>query len=125
MKIGEVNQQLRVPKRLIWHDDFDNELNYYDAAVITVTVPFTFNEWVQPLPLAPEGYDHSGVCWNTGWGNANPTGGTPIMIPDALQKIPLEIVPRANCSEAFNGINPVDETMVCARGLDDDSYQGS
>jgi len=34
-------------------------------------------------------------------------------------------VARANCSEEYNGINPVDETMVCARGLDDDSYQGS
>lgn len=124
MKIGEINQQLRIPKRLIWHDNFDNEILYHDVAVITVTEPFELNEWVQTLPISEEGFNHAGECVNTGWGNTNPAD-YPITIPDALQKITLEIFPRSNCTAAFNGLNPVDDTMVCARGLDDDSSKGA
>jgi len=47
------------------------------------------------------------------------------VIPDALQKITLEIFPRANCSAAYNGIQPVDETMVCARALEDRDPTGA
>jgi secreted trypsin-like serine protease len=85
IKVDEVNQQLRIPKRLIWHDEFDNELLHHDAAVITVTEPFEFNEWVQPLKIADQGVSHSGLCLNTGWGNSNPSGGTPIYIGNCTQ----------------------------------------
>jgi len=126
MKVNEPTQQRRYPKRLIWHDFFDSELLNHDCAVITVTEPFQINEWVQPLRLAEAGYDATGSnCTNSGWGNANPSGGTPVIIPDALQFVTLEAIPQENCTAAYIGESPVDETMVCARGLTDDSYTGS
>jgi hypothetical protein len=125
MKVDEPTQQLRSVKRLIWHDDFDNELLHHDICVITLTEALNYTDFVQPLRLTDEGFIHSGECVNTGWGNANPTGGTPIIIPDALQKITLGLVNQTQCGAFFNGINPIDDTMLCANGLDEDKYQGS
>jgi len=125
IKEDESTQQIRFPKRLIWHDDFDNEYLTNDVGVITLTEPLVFNSQVQPLNISSLEFEHNGECINSGWGNSNPTGDTPAIVPEALQKITLEIYPRANCSDDYNGMNPVDETMVCARGLDDRVNRGS
>jgi len=125
IKESEATQQVRLPKRLIWHDNFDGYTLTHDVGVITVSEPFVFNEFVQPLKIAAEGIEPSGECVNSGWGNSNPTGGTPAVVPDALQKVTLEIFQRANCSEAYGGTNSIDETMVCARGLESFTNIGS
>jgi secreted trypsin-like serine protease len=125
IKESESTQQIRYPKRLIWNDNFDSYLLTHDVGVITVSEPFLLNEFVQPLKIAAEGVEPSGECINSGWGNSNPTGGTPLVLPDALQKVTLEMISRSNCSVAYDGINIVDETMVCARGLKPFSNQGA
>lgn len=110
---------------MIWHSLFDRELLTHDSAVITLTEPLVFNDRVQPLRLADEGFIPGGLCINSGWGNANPTGGTPATVPDQLQKITLRIVERSECEDSYAFINDVDETMVCAGGVSPSYNQGS
>jgi len=86
----------------------------YDVSVITLASALELNEYVQPLRLPPRSHISSGKCINTGWGNAHPTGGIPIIIPDALQAVELEIVPYETCSSIYESLLPLDSTMMCA-----------
>ena len=93
-----------------------------DVSVIVLDSPVELNERVQVLPIAEYESDNnvepSGTCTLTGWGNSNPTGGTPVIIPEALQTVPLEIIPHGECALDFLLIAIVRKTMVCANDRD-------
>jgi transmembrane serine protease 9 len=125
MKISEASQQVRAVARLQYNPDFDNYYLNHDSAVITLAEPLELNDRVQVLRLANENEPAVGNCVNSGWGNANPSGGTPAVVPDELQKITLAVVDQDECTDAYSGINPVDETMLCVTGLDSSAAQGS
>jgi secreted trypsin-like serine protease len=106
-------QRLRV-KRLVYHPNYNGNTINNDASIITLSSPITLNDRVRALRLAPQTHEPSGRAVNTGWGNSNPNGGTPAIVPDALQKVELEIVDRATCRTRYAGINGITDAMVCA-----------
>jgi len=108
-------QRLRV-KRLVYHPNYNGNTIQNDASIITLLEPIDLTgHRATALRLAPEGHVPSGSCVNTGWGNSNPTGGTQSIIPDALQKVVLNILDTATCSTIYAAINPIHASMVCAR----------
>jgi secreted trypsin-like serine protease len=111
---NEASQQRLRVKRLVYHPQYNGNTINNDGSIITLSSPITFNDRVQPLRLAPQGHEPTGRVVNTGWGNANPSGGTPAIVPDALQKVELNIVDRATCRTRYAGINTVTDSMVCA-----------
>jgi len=82
--------------------------------MLTLAKSLEFNEYVKPIRLAPLNHEASGKAISTGWGNANPTGSTPPITPDALQEVELYIIPQYDCRELYNETSVVDETMICA-----------
>ena len=89
-----------------------------DVSVIVLDSPVELNERVQVLPIAAYQSDNdiepSGTCTLTGWGNSNPTGGQPVIIPEALQTVQLDIIPHRECALNYLLVANVRKTMVCA-----------
>jgi len=102
------------------HEGYDHSVITNDVSVLKLTEPFEFNEYVQPLPLAPKGADPAGgtICINSGWGSMSHAG-FPIM-PDKLMFVEMPIISRPDCQEDYSGVNGVDDGMVCG-GIDDQS----
>lgn len=114
MKVVEPEQQRVKVASVVWHPDYNSNTISHDASIITLATPLTFNNRVQALRLASHNQVPLGKCSNTGWGNARPGGGTPAIVPDALQTVDLEIIDDERCRTIYQNINRVDHTMVCA-----------
>merc|ERR1712192_127801 len=83
-----------------------------------VDEPLEFNEYVQPLPMAPKGDDPAGgtICVNSGWGSTSHSSAA--QMPNKLQFVEMPIVSRPDCQEDYSGVNGVDDGMICA-GIDE------
>jgi transmembrane serine protease 9 len=125
MKVDEPTQQVRSVARLNYNPNFDGNALTHDSAVITLTEPLELNDRVQALRLATQDEPAVGECINSGWGNARANGGTPAIVPDVLQKITLAVVDQDECTQTYSGINNIDETMLCVRGLTQSPNLGS
>jgi len=111
---NEASQQRVNVRRLTYNPSYNGNTISHDSAMITLASPLTFNNNVRAIPLAAANQEATGSCVNTGWGNSNPTGGSPVIVPDALQKVSLNIVARDTCRQMYSGINNIDASMVCA-----------
>jgi len=124
---GEEYEQRVSVRRVVMHPDYNQtSLLANDISVLTLATPLNLTgHRVKALRLATEGHEPSGACINSGWGNSNPSGAAPIVIPDALQKVVLVVLGRSNCSTLYAGINAIAPSMVCARnGATKGSCQG-
>jgi len=96
------------------HEDYDHNTITHDTSVLKLDEPLVFDEYVQPMPLAPNGTEwaEGTVCINSGWGSTSHTN-FPSM-PNKLQYVELPIISRERCSEFYEGINGVSDGMICA-----------
>lgn len=96
------------------HEDYDHTVITNDVSVLKLATPLEFNEYVQPLPLAPNGNDPAGetVCINSGWGSTSDNSIQ--QMPNKLQYVEMPIVSRPTCQADYSGVNGVDDGMVCA-----------
>jgi len=115
--LPEETQQSRYVKNMWRHEAYDHTIITNDVSLLELDEPLEFNEFVQPLPLAPLGDDPAGgtVCVNSGWGSTSHTQ-SPSM-PNNLQFVEMPIVSRPDCAEDYEGVNGVDEGMICT-GVD-------
>jgi len=100
------------------HENYDHNIITNDVSILKLDEPLEFNEYVQPLPLAPKGDDPAGgtVCINSGWGSISHT--SMASMPAMLQYVEMPIVARPDCVEDYSGVNNVDEGMICS-GIDE------
>jgi len=100
------------------HEGYDSSIITNDVSVLKLDEPLEFNEYVQPLPLAPKGDDPAGgtICINSGWGSISHS--SVAQMPNKLQYVEMPIVSRPDCQEDYSGVNGVDEGMICA-GIDE------
>ena len=111
------------------HEDYDHNIIINDVSVLELDEPLEFNEYVQPMKLAEQGklviplikmilfnlgQDPVGgtECINSGWGSTSDSAVS--QMPNKLQYVMLPIVDRETCTADYNGINGVDQGMVCA-----------
>jgi len=119
MKVNEATQQRVKVASVKVHPRYNSNTIANDISLITLATPLTFDERVQPVAMAPALADPVGQkCVNTGWGNARPNGGTPAIVPDALQEVELDVISNVDCANRFDGINGVDAGMICGAGND-------
>jgi secreted trypsin-like serine protease len=75
--------QMRSIAEQIIHPDYLGDVEPFDIAVIRVSEPFVFNEFVQTISLPPSDFIHAGDVTVFGWGSTSTT--TTPNAPDILQ----------------------------------------
>ena len=83
--LPEENIQKRHVSAMWKHENYDHTVITNDVSLLKLDEPLEFNEFVQPLPLAPAGDDPAGgtVCVNSGWGSISHTSAA--SMPATLQ----------------------------------------
>jgi len=91
-----------------------------DVCLLKLDAPLEFNEYVQPLAMAPKGDDpaQGTICVSSGWGNVLGWGSTSRWnhqsMPSKLQYVEMPIVSRPKCKVDYSAFYPVTEGMICA-----------
>ncbi|XP_077990109.1 uncharacterized protein LOC144444534 isoform X2 [Glandiceps talaboti] len=104
------------------HPDYDDEFHSYDFALLKLTQPVEFNDYIRPACLATNEQtftDDDVWCYTTGWGAIDTTG----MLTSVLQQGRVQIVDQGTC-ESLLFPDLLSESMICAGGEDVDSCQG-
>uniref|UniRef100_A0A671P6T0 Prostasin-like n=1 Tax=Sinocyclocheilus anshuiensis TaxID=1608454 RepID=A0A671P6T0_9TELE len=107
--------------QVILHPEYNNLPNNNDMALLRLSSPVTFTNFIQPVCLAAEGsIFNSDMMWVTGWGTIY---SVPLPSPQNLQEVDVPMVGNTKCDCLNGGIT---ENMMCAGQLEGgkDSCQG-
>merc|ERR1712198_447227 len=87
------------------HEGYDSSIITNDVSLLKLDEPLEFNEYVQPLPMAPKGDDPAGgtICVNSGWGSTSHS--SIAQMPNKLQFVEMPIVSRPDCQEDYSGVS--------------------
>merc|ERR1711962_1999916 len=86
--ITEGNEQSIILSKIIQHEGYNAFTDANDVSVLQLSSPLTFNDFVQPIPLAEAGHAASGDCIVSGWGTTSEGGNT----PSVLMKVSVPVV---------------------------------
>ncbi|XP_061761746.1 trypsin-1-like [Nerophis ophidion] len=108
---------------LMVHENYNTDTNDNDIALLRLSAPVTFNNFIRPVCLAASGSDiPAGTDFIiTGWGTIG--SGEPLPSPQTLQEVSVPVVSNEQCSQTYSVITT---NMICA-GLTEggrDSCQG-
>uniref|UniRef100_A0A8C7WUC4 Zgc:100868 n=1 Tax=Oryzias sinensis TaxID=183150 RepID=A0A8C7WUC4_9TELE len=110
---------------VIVHPNYNSNTNDNDIALLQLSSPVTFNNYITPVCLASTNSTfYSGVnTWVTGWGNIG--SGVSLPAPQTLQEVQVPIVGNRQCKCSY-GAGSITDNMVCAGLLagGKDSCQG-
>nr|XP_057905608.1 serine protease 33-like [Doryrhamphus excisus] len=109
--------------QVIPHEDYDPVTNDNDVALLELSQPVVFNDFIRPACLAAPGSDFPAGTDSivTGWGTIG--SGVPLPFPQTLQEVSVPVVSNAACNAVYGIIT---SNMICA-GLPEggrDSCQG-
>ncbi|XP_063759499.1 serine protease 27-like [Eleginops maclovinus] len=118
-----LNEESRSLSQVIRHPSYDSTTSDNDIALLKLSSPVTFTDYIKPVCLAKEGstYSAGATCWVTGWGTIG--SDEPLPFPQRLQEVSVPIVSNTQCSAVYSSIT---SNMMCA-GLEQggkDSCQG-
>jgi secreted trypsin-like serine protease len=101
------------------HPNWNPNILDYDAALLKLSTKVPFDQFIQPIKLAPSSSgDFSGTTTTVvGWGTTT-EGGSPSAV---LREVDVPIISNTQCSNYYDGITP---RMVCAYEPGKDSCQG-
>ncbi|XP_026118503.1 prostasin-like [Carassius auratus] len=117
------NEVSRTVSQVILHPEYNNLPHDNDMALLHLSSPVTFTNFIQPVCLAAEGSTfNSDMMWVTGWGTIN--SGVPLPSPQILQEVDVPMVGNTKCN-CLNG-GSITNNMMCAGPLEGgkDSCQG-
>ncbi|XP_067849148.1 suppressor of tumorigenicity 14 protein-like [Heptranchias perlo] len=102
--------EIRLIRRMIIHEQFDNITMDYDIALLELAAPVTYNNYIQPvcLPSASHVFPANRKCYITGWGLLQEDGQLPII----LQKGEVRIIDQTTCNNFIGNI--LSSRMLCA-----------
>ncbi|KAL8222636.1 UNVERIFIED_CONTAM: hypothetical protein K2H54_077753 [Gekko kuhli] len=96
--------QVRFPKRLVEHKDYEPGTEVNDIALVELDQPVQCNDYIQPACLPDGTADVSGMthCYISGWGYTQEKARTP---PDILQEAMVGLIPLRQCNDSlwYNG----------------------
>ena len=98
------------------HEQYSNETNDNDIALIETATPMTLGQKnANAAKLPTEGNDpQDGDLFLSGWGTLH-SGDT--TIPADLQKVTVPLTNRSVCAKAYTGIVIITKNMFCAGKL--------
>uniref|UniRef100_A0A8C8DN99 Peptidase S1 domain-containing protein n=1 Tax=Oryzias sinensis TaxID=183150 RepID=A0A8C8DN99_9TELE len=119
------NSVSRTVTTVIVHPNYISNTKDNDIALLQLSSPVTFNNYITPVCLAATNSTfYSGVnTWVTGWGNIRT--GVPLPDPETLQEVQVPIVGNIQCDCNY-GAGSITDNMLCAGLLEGgkDSCQG-
>ncbi|XP_065138090.1 trypsin-like isoform X2 [Paramisgurnus dabryanus] len=109
--------------QLIRHPNYNLNTQDNDIALLQLSSPVNFTEYILPVCLAAAGseFDQGLSSWVTGWGDTSGNSN----FPDILQEVEIPIVSSYNCNFSYDG--NITDNMLCAGLLNvggKDSCQG-
>ncbi|XP_054615682.1 trypsin-3-like isoform X2 [Dunckerocampus dactyliophorus] len=117
------NEVERQVAEVIPHEDYSPVNNDNDVALVRLTEPVDFTDFIRPICLAAQDSDIPvGTDFIvTGWGTI--ASGVPLPFPQTLQEVSVPVVSNADCNEAYGIIT---SNMICAGLMEGgrDSCQG-
>ncbi|XP_033466994.1 chymotrypsin-like protease CTRL-1 [Epinephelus lanceolatus] len=107
-----VNEVNRTVSQIIIHPDYNNEPFNNDIALMKLSSPVTFTDYIRPVCLASNSseFHNSTPCWATGWGSRNRTE-PPF---DALQEVQVPVIGENQCSCNYRSNVNITDQMICA-----------
>uniref|UniRef100_A0A3P9MKT6 Peptidase S1 domain-containing protein n=1 Tax=Oryzias latipes TaxID=8090 RepID=A0A3P9MKT6_ORYLA len=120
------NSVSRTVSRIIVHPNYNSPLNDNDVALLKLTSPVTFNDYISPVCLAAQGSDFPGgtTAWVTGFGTLSSGGERhPPQTMSRQREVSVPVVNNTQCNSSYGIIT---SNMICA-GLTEggkDSCQG-
>ncbi|XP_077412482.1 polyserase-2-like [Vanacampus margaritifer] len=113
-------------ERIIIHPAYNSRSNDNDMALLRLSSPVTFNNFVRPVCLAatPSTFFAGTDSWVTGWGNIG--SNDPLPFPQNLMEVEVPVVGNRQCGCDYIVPGRITENMICA-GLREggkDSCQG-
>uniref|UniRef100_A0A8C9X9U1 Peptidase S1 domain-containing protein n=1 Tax=Sander lucioperca TaxID=283035 RepID=A0A8C9X9U1_SANLU len=114
--VHEVN---RTVSKIIIHPDYNNVPFNNDIALMKLSSPVNFTDYIRPVCLASNfsQFHNSTPCWATGWGTLGKDGELPGNSTfDSLQEVQIPVIGKKQCSCDYlpvQGLNSTDK-MICA-----------
>uniref|UniRef100_H3AJF8 Peptidase S1 domain-containing protein n=1 Tax=Latimeria chalumnae TaxID=7897 RepID=H3AJF8_LATCH len=107
------NIVVRPIKRIIIHPFYEEYTSDYDIALLELSVPVLFNDFVQPicLPVGPQSYYFGNICYITGWGLLRENG----LLAKVLQEAKVKVIDQTVCNKLYD--DTVTPRMMCAGNL--------
>uniref|UniRef100_A0A673CP20 Peptidase S1 domain-containing protein n=1 Tax=Sphaeramia orbicularis TaxID=375764 RepID=A0A673CP20_9TELE len=119
------NEVSRTVATIILHPNYDSNTNDNDIALLRLSSPVTFTDYIRPVCLAAsDSVFNSGTdSWVTGWGTVQE--GVSLPFPGTLQEVEVPVLGNRQCN-CLNGVGTVTDNMICAGLLEGgkDSCQG-
>uniref|UniRef100_A0A669FBU9 Peptidase S1 domain-containing protein n=1 Tax=Oreochromis niloticus TaxID=8128 RepID=A0A669FBU9_ORENI len=119
------NKVSRNVAKIILHPNYDSETYDNDIALLRLSSPVRFTDYIRPVCLAASGsvFNNGTDSWVTGWGAVKE--GVALPFPQTLQEVEVPVVGNRQCN-CLNGVGTVTDNMICAGVLagGKDSCQG-
>ncbi|XP_042559758.1 testisin-like, partial [Clupea harengus] len=130
--LGRQNQEGSNPNevrttvsRIISHPSYDRFTKDNDIALLQLSAPVTFTNFIRPVCLAASEsvFINGPVSWVTGWGNIRE--GESLPSPGTLQEVEVRVIVNTQCNSLY-GVGTITDNMICAGVLagGKDSCQG-
>nr|CBN81369.1 Polyserase-2 [Dicentrarchus labrax] len=121
---SNVNEVKRKVSQIIVHPDYNNTLFNNDIALMKLSSPVKFTDYIKPICLANNSsqFHNSTPCWATGWGKL----GKEDPSPDLLQEVPIPVIGQKQCSCNYVSVSEANITdeMICAGQENKGACQG-
>ncbi|XP_045899477.1 prostasin-like [Micropterus dolomieu] len=112
LKLLNTNGMSRTVSQIIKHPNFNQPMLNNDIALLKLSSPVNFTNYIRPVCLAANGsiFNAGTSCWVSGWGNIETNISLPS--PKRLQEVSLPIVSNSDCNATYGGI--ITNNMICA-----------
>ncbi|XP_070846574.1 transmembrane protease serine 9-like [Chaetodon trifascialis] len=119
------NEVSRTVSTIILHPNYDSNTNDNDIALLRLSSPVTFTDYIRPVCLAAGDsvFNNGTDSWVTGWGAVEE--GVSLPFPETLQEVEVPVLGNRQCN-CLNGVGTITGNMICAGVLagGKDSCQG-
>ncbi|XP_063079933.1 IgGFc-binding protein-like [Engraulis encrasicolus] len=127
LDISSANELTNTLTEVIVHPEYDDWTLDNDIALLQMSTPVTFNDYISPVCLADSNsVFHNGTAsWATGWGDINE--GESLPHPGTLQEVEVPVIGNRQCDCFYQPIDwPITQNMICSGLLDGgkDACQG-
>ncbi|KAG7507235.1 mast cell tryptase-like [Solea senegalensis] len=111
-----IREVKRTVSKVIVHPDYNNTLLNNDIALMKLSSPINFTDYIRPVCLASNSsvFHNSTLCWSTGWGKIKSNENLPES--GNLQEVQIPVIGNNECACSYQTEPDANITgnMICA-----------